>query len=114
MVIVLTSDRKLSKGGAEQQGAAPEKKDKKKKGHLGEIPVQLWRWGLRMMQSRKALSEETVRVWRGGRRSPDGSRTGGGEPVRAAMGLKAEVSVRCGTGRRAQQSRGSNLTAAVM
>lgn len=35
MVIVLTSDRKLSKGGAEQQGAAPEKKDKKKKRAFG-------------------------------------------------------------------------------
>lgn len=31
MVIVLTSNRKLSKGGAEQQGAAPEKKGQKKR-----------------------------------------------------------------------------------
>ena len=55
-----------------------------------------------------------MRVCRGGRQSPDGSKTGGGEPVGAAMGLNTEVSVRCGTGRRAQQSRGSDLTAAVM
>ncbi len=71
-----------------------------------------------MMPSREARElgcfEETVGVWRGGRRSPDGSKTGGGEPVRAVLGLKAQVSVRCGTERAAQCSRGSNLTAAPM
>lgn len=71
-----------------------------------------------MMPSREARElgcfEETVGVWRGGRRSPDGSKTGGGEPVRAVLGLKAQVSVRCGTERTAQCSRGSNLTAAPM
>lgn len=41
-------------GGAERQGAAPERKTHTKKGDLGEIPVQLWRWGLRMMPSREA------------------------------------------------------------
>lgn len=59
---MLTSNRKLSKGGAEQQGAAPEKKTKN--GYLEKIPVQLWRWGLRRMQSRQARAlhcfEETV------------------------------------------------------
>lgn len=40
------------------------KKTKKKGGIWEKIPVQLWRWGLRMMQSREArvlhCFEETV------------------------------------------------------
>ncbi len=69
-----------------------------------------------MMPSREArvlhcFKETELR--RGGRRSPDGSKMGGGEPVTAVSGLKAQVSV-CGTERMAQQSRGSNLAAAEM
>lgn len=38
---------------------------------------------------------------------------GVGDPVRAVSGLKAQVSVSCGTKQTAQRSRGSNLTAAA-
>lgn len=40
--------------------------------------------------------------------------TGGGEPVRAVLGLKAQVSMCCGTEWTAQQNRGSNLTTTAM
>lgn len=52
MVIVLTSNRKLSKGGAERQGAARGEK----KAIWEKIPEQLWRWGLRRMLSGDAES----------------------------------------------------------
>lgn len=45
----------------------------------------------------------------GVRQSPDGSRRGVGEPVRAAaLGLKAQVSACCGSGRAAAHRRKSS------
>jgi len=57
---VLTFNRKLSKGGAERQGAAPEKGHTQKNNFWDKIPEQLWRWRLRLMPSREAECDTVV------------------------------------------------------
>lgn len=66
LVIVLTSNRKLDKGGAERQGAAPGKKDIKKeegegRGYLGrKIPVQFVEVGIKNDVKQRLFLQ---RVW---------------------------------------------------
>lgn len=89
-------------------------KKKKLKGHLGENSCAVVEVGIKNDAEQRGCFEEIVRSAREADEVQTAVKMSGGEPVKAVLGLKAQVRVCCTTERMAQQSRGSNLTALVM
>lgn len=100
---VLTSNRKLNKGGVEQQDAATKKK------FLGENSFAVVEVGIKNDAKLRAKVCSVLKnsgVKRKRRRCPDCFR---GDLVRAALGLKAQVSVCYGTEQTAEKTRAGEV-----